>query len=465
MAGDTRPCTALLACFLMPAWGLGKSPPRPPVVPLEDCRFTPPPVLRRRLADQGFGGFTGCAPLLAGPSALGGIPRVIHQVWTSTRRGGRFRDVRLEDLPLKNRAPSASWRRLMPGFVHKLWGNEEVRELIRNSYPDLLPTYDAYPLDVMRSDAARYVVMGAVGGLYVDSDVELLNPLPDSWFEQSGSSLLLFAHGGGCGISQFIFGSAAGHELWSFVADSLVHAGHLADVLYATGPPFLGRVFKVAHAIGMDYTMINGKSVFYDTTSAACGYMKHNFGSTWGHSMGAWVRAKCAAAPACHAVNLASAAASMQARSPSACIRECFSLHNLTSVHELHNSRAPLQSAAWSVRIEACTNASTWRAPDVWDHRADWEACQPRPGAPQKAYKSARHEPRSGHGGPVVPFVAAGEPSAALPAGTGDSDGSGGAGAHGVGSVRARPPFKQWHGWHVRDSPGGGGAVGDGRTQ
>ena len=48
---------------------------------------------------------------------------------------------------------------------------------MRERYPWFLPTYDAFPLPIMRADAARAFILHAHGGVYADLDAEPLRPI------------------------------------------------------------------------------------------------------------------------------------------------------------------------------------------------------------------------------------------------------------------------------------------------
>jgi len=90
------------------------------------------------------------------------IPRIIHQMW------------RDEDLPLRWRAFCETWRRFHPGWEYRLWTDESLRAFVAEWYPDFLEVYDGYAVPVMRSDAARYLLLDHFGGVYADVDMECL---------------------------------------------------------------------------------------------------------------------------------------------------------------------------------------------------------------------------------------------------------------------------------------------------
>jgi len=90
------------------------------------------------------------------------IPKVIHYCWV----GGK-------PLPEKHRACIASWRRMMPDAEIKEW-NETNYDFHRNAYMD--EAYRAQKWGFV-PDYARLDIVYREGGIYLDTDVEMLKPL------------------------------------------------------------------------------------------------------------------------------------------------------------------------------------------------------------------------------------------------------------------------------------------------
>jgi hypothetical protein len=92
------------------------------------------------------------------PSALPPAPAwaVVHQTWSSVDVTEPFAGYRA-----RIRHPT------------RLWTDEEMREFVRSTYgADDGARYDAMPLDVHRWDAFRYFLLYALGGMYLDLDME-----------------------------------------------------------------------------------------------------------------------------------------------------------------------------------------------------------------------------------------------------------------------------------------------------
>lgn len=92
------------------------------------------------------------------------IPKIIHQTWKD------------ENLPKVFKVLSETWREMLPGWEYHLWTDEMNRDFVCTHYPDFLEKFDAYPKNIQRADAIRYLLLQKFGGLYVDLDFECLEP-------------------------------------------------------------------------------------------------------------------------------------------------------------------------------------------------------------------------------------------------------------------------------------------------
>lgn len=93
------------------------------------------------------------------------VPRIIHQTWKNDMVHRRFvRWIR-------------SWADLNPGWRYMFWSDEESRKLVARQFPQFLEMFDSFPKGIERSDASRYFILSAFGGLYIDMDFEALQPL------------------------------------------------------------------------------------------------------------------------------------------------------------------------------------------------------------------------------------------------------------------------------------------------
>ena len=93
------------------------------------------------------------------------IPRIIHQTWKD------------RDVPARFQEAQASWQEAHPDWEYRLWTDRDLEGLINERAPELAPLYAAYPENIQRVDAARYVILREFGGLYADLDIQCLKPV------------------------------------------------------------------------------------------------------------------------------------------------------------------------------------------------------------------------------------------------------------------------------------------------
>lgn len=164
------------------------------------------------------------------------IPKLIHQ--TSKTR----------DLPEACRPHQARLIALHPDWKYHLWTDEDNLTFVRSEFPDFVEVFLGLPKPIMRADVIRYLLMYRLGGLYLDTDYEMLKAFDlldhravlaweDSERPVPGGEL----------IGNAIFASEPGHPLFKAMIDDLKANPPLspnADVLSATGPKFVTRVFR-----------------------------------------------------------------------------------------------------------------------------------------------------------------------------------------------------------------------------
>ena len=185
------------------------------------------------------------------------IPKVIHQTWKS------------HDVPQRWQAAVDSVRRYHPGWDYRLWTDAEMDAHVEATQPLLWPVYKGFAKNIMRADVFRYVAMHDFGGLYADLDYEFLRP-----YEYGNAELVLsdeFAVSYGDSLDQvanYIFASRPGHPFWQDVIADLVEnpprVGVYKDVIDATGPGFLSRVF-FANRSRYQGVVVTEKPVFSPT--------------------------------------------------------------------------------------------------------------------------------------------------------------------------------------------------------
>ena len=92
------------------------------------------------------------------------IPKIIHQVWGGSPLPDHFRRL------------GATWKRDYPDWQYVLWDDEKINGFIREYYPQYLDIYARFPYNAQRWDAARYLFLYKMGGMYIDFDYESVEP-------------------------------------------------------------------------------------------------------------------------------------------------------------------------------------------------------------------------------------------------------------------------------------------------
>lgn len=331
------------------------------------------------------------------PSFAGvGIPCIVHRVLVRTgARGEEAADT-----------ATPAWAALMPRCAHVAWNNSAIRGLIGECVgAAMLRVYDQYPLDIHRSDAARYILMHCVGGFYRDGDIVLHRALPEAWFESDDVRLLLSARVGSKEVVQSFFGSAPGHPFWSLVVGALPRTARWWDALEVAGPSFFLRAYRIAVCLRMRYVHLNGSMTQYAKHGRVRGpgvYATHELKSTWTDNYYAFLASRCAVSASepsaecsqaelqqLHRSNTVHLGSEVRERSP-ACILRCLERHQLSPQPDraLHSTRRERERALMLgqfskevfKRLRRCSGRdgiSPWRVPvrrgtRIFEQQADF---------------------------------------------------------------------------------------------
>lgn len=107
------------------------------------------------------------------------FPAYIWQTWRFTPASGEFKE--------NYRPAEASWTELHPSFIHEVITDQVAIHLIRHLYasiPEILETYQALPLAVLKADFFRYLILFARGGIYSDIDTYAIKSATE-WLPES----------------------------------------------------------------------------------------------------------------------------------------------------------------------------------------------------------------------------------------------------------------------------------------
>ena len=152
---------------------------------------------RARHIDPSQCGMWGDGGMLSSANeTLGAVPCILHYQGRDNAKSHEFVD---------------SWRTCMPPAAScrtMFWTDELLNRLVATKYPQFWKMYSAAPVNVLRWDMSRYMVLHAYGGIYFDNDYECV--APQGKFELgSGAARCEFslcAHRGlRCEVVQVIF--------------------------------------------------------------------------------------------------------------------------------------------------------------------------------------------------------------------------------------------------------------------
>ena len=172
------------------------------------------------------------------------IPHIIHQTWKN------------DNLPEAFRPMSRTWREMLPNWEYRLWTDEMCCEFVHCHYPDFLPQYDAYPMNIQRADAIRYFLLQTYGGLYVDLDFECLKPDFVSIIEEAefvaGKEPYVHARRYNMEylICNALMASVPNHPFMEYVIRRMKNHPkgwnfqHVEDILSSTGPILLTEAYR-----------------------------------------------------------------------------------------------------------------------------------------------------------------------------------------------------------------------------
>lgn len=158
------------------------------------------------------------------------IPRIVHQIWLGSQ------------VPYKYADWMKTWTNWL-GWEYKLWTDEEVKKLnlVNQAIYDTVTNYG------QKSDILRMELLYMMGGVYVDTDFECLNP---QFFEMLHQHVDFYVgiepmEHAVLRINNAILASAPGHPLMAkMILDLPQHfeANKKKWALISTGPVFMTKV-------------------------------------------------------------------------------------------------------------------------------------------------------------------------------------------------------------------------------
>ena len=109
----------------------------------------------------------------ASPSVSPGVNtglavKAIHFIWLQGRAHMAEKEPVLDGYV-------KSWDEHFPTWTKVFWDEGAILALLGATFPESIPTYHLLPSFAAKSDLARYAILYAFGGMYVDTDMECLD--------------------------------------------------------------------------------------------------------------------------------------------------------------------------------------------------------------------------------------------------------------------------------------------------
>ena len=161
-----RSVRACMSSFVISRRSLGGSPPREEIIcKAEDGTVVknvvrPAPTVGGRKRDYAAVNGLWLPRGIPGPGAVGAVPRRIWQ----THKSQAYVDSVAE-----LRGGQASWKAL-DGYQYRFCDDADRDALVEGHFPELYALYRNLPMQVMKADVWRYVVVYVHGGIYADMD-------------------------------------------------------------------------------------------------------------------------------------------------------------------------------------------------------------------------------------------------------------------------------------------------------
>lgn len=167
------------------------------------------------------------------------IPKLIHYCWFGRK-----------PLPRSAQQCIESWRRFFPGYEIREW-NEDNFDVQAMTY-----TREAYAARkyAFVSDYVRFQVLYQYGGLYFDTDVEVIRPMDDiiqqgaymGWEVAATSIERKFSVNPGLGLC-----APAGHPLYAEILEGFAHLNFYDETGVQSGYTMVPMVTEILRAKGL----------------------------------------------------------------------------------------------------------------------------------------------------------------------------------------------------------------------
>lgn len=156
------------------------------------------------------------------------IPKIIHQIWLGSAP------------PPENMI--ATWREKNPGWTHKLWRDADIPPLVNQRWFNYVNSF------TVKSDLARYEILIAHGGFYVDCDSACLRPI-DEFMPLVNRAMFVCQDAGRKSLfTNTVICCTPHHPVMVEMVERIHHIPKMAKNLHGgdtTGPKLITEVIKM----------------------------------------------------------------------------------------------------------------------------------------------------------------------------------------------------------------------------
>lgn len=173
------------------------------------------------------------------------IPKIIFQTWKT------------KNVPEHWKPSVDAYKRIMSDWTHILMTDEDNRNFVAEHYPYFLETYDAFPHNIQRVDAARVCYLHFFGGIYSDLDLMPRKTLDELFTEDADLFLVASANFTDYYTNAFMAAKPK-HPLFLRYIEEMMKPvkpyaiGKHLQVMLTTGPMAFTRTIKQARKEGME---------------------------------------------------------------------------------------------------------------------------------------------------------------------------------------------------------------------
>ena len=177
------------------------------------------------------------------------IPKKIHQIWIGPKK-----------MPNNYKIWTETWKKYNPEWEYKLWNEEMINDLcLKNK-----EAYDSTNNPGFKSDLARYEILNRFGGLYVDTDFQCLNKIPDCFLKYEFVSSIAFDYSPH--INNAIFLSISDSVILKKLINSIKTIPNINDpyaIMNSSGPFALTRTYMSMDIKEKKKYLILPSDIFY----------------------------------------------------------------------------------------------------------------------------------------------------------------------------------------------------------